>query len=121
MTRGQRQQSGPPVTSVPALSSHQVIAVTVKVNRLLTLSRDAHEELDFRDFSNSRGQCSESKYTSNVGRTLPVVPSQYLLRVPLGHPTLTFKDNRSSGPYGGKTKSASSGVQGLLLDSSHLR
>src|SRR4051812_13639719 len=35
--------------SVPALSSHQVTAVTNKVNRLLTLSRDAHEELNFRD------------------------------------------------------------------------
>src|SRR3954463_13534357 len=91
MTRGQRQQSGPPVTSVPALSSHQVTAVTVKVNRLLTLSRDAHEELDFRDFGNSRGQQTESKYTSKVGRTLPVVSSQYLSRVPLGHPTLTFR------------------------------
>src|SRR3954463_8565550 len=70
MTRGQRQQSGPPVTSVPALSSHQVTAVTVKVNRLLNLSRDAHEELDFHDFGNSRGQRSESKYTSTS-----VVPS----------------------------------------------
>ena len=75
---------------MPALSSHQVTAVTNKVNRLLTLSRDAHEELDFRDFGNSRGQRSESKYASNVGRTLPIVP--------WGHPTLTFKDNRSSGP-----------------------
>src|SRR3954463_15608513 len=121
MTRGQRQQPRPPVTSVPALSSHQVTAVTIKVNRLLTLSRDAHEELDFCDFGNPRGQRSESKYTSNVGRTLPVIPSQYLSRVPWGHPTLTFKDNRGSRPYGGKTKSSSSGVQGLLLDSSHLR
>src|SRR3954468_5670137 len=98
MTHGQRQQSGPPVTSVPALSSHQVTAVTVKVNRLLTLSRDAHEELDFRDFGNSRRQRTESKYTSNVDRTLLVVPSQYLSRLPLGHPTLTFKDNCGSGP-----------------------
>src|ERR1043165_7732297 len=64
MSRRQRQQSGPPVTSVPALSSHQLFAVTDKVNRLLTLSRVAHEELDFRDFGNSRGQRTESKYTS---------------------------------------------------------
>src|SRR3954464_7733797 len=70
MSRGQRQQSGPPVTSVPALSSHQLFAVTDKVNRLLTLSRDSHEELDFRNFDNSRGQRSESKYTSTS-----VVPS----------------------------------------------
>src|ERR1043165_2249750 len=70
VSRGQRQQSGPPVTSVPALSSHQPFAVTDKVNRLLTLSRDAHEELDFRYFGNSRGQRSESKYTSTS-----VVPS----------------------------------------------
>src|SRR3954468_6945899 len=98
MTHGQRQQSGPPVTSVPALSSHQVTAVTVKVNRLLTLSRDAHEELDFRDFGNSRGQRKESKYTSNIGRTLPVVPSQYLSRVPLGHPTLTFRTTAVQDP-----------------------
>src|SRR3954466_2523685 len=84
--------------SVPALSSHQVTAVTNKVNRLLTLSRDAHKELDFRDFGNSRGQRSEYKYTSNVGRALPVVPSQYLSRVPWGHPTLTFKYNCCSGP-----------------------
>src|ERR1043165_7018517 len=48
MSRGQRQQSGPPVTSVPALSSHQLSAVTDKVNRLLTLSRVCSEELDFR-------------------------------------------------------------------------
>src|ERR1043165_9002829 len=52
------------------MSSHQVTTVTVKVNRLLTLSRDAHEELDFRDFGNSRGQRSESKYASTS-----VVPS----------------------------------------------
>src|SRR3954471_6861176 len=94
MSRGQRQQPGPPVTSVPALSSHQVTAITNKVNRLLTLSRVCSEELDFRDFGSSRGQRSESKYASNVGRTLPVVPSQYLSRVPLGHPTLTFQDTR---------------------------
>src|SRR3954467_440589 len=98
VSRGQRQQPGPPVTSVPALSSHQLSAVTNKVNRLLTLSRVTHEELDFRDFGNSRGQRAESKYVSNVGCTLPVVPSQYLLRVTLGHPTLTFKDIRGSGP-----------------------
>ena len=42
--------------SVTALSSHQVTAVTDKVNCLLTLCRNAHEELDFRDFGNSRGQ-----------------------------------------------------------------
>ena len=47
MSREQQQQSGPLVTPVPALSSHQLSAVTDKVNRLLTLSRDAHEELDF--------------------------------------------------------------------------
>ena len=69
--------------------------VTIKVNRLLTLSRDAHEELDFRDFGNSRGQRSESKYTSNVGRTLPVVARntsrgyRWVTRLlPLGHPWL---------------------------------
>ena len=55
---------------MPALSSHQLFAVTDKVNRLLTLSRDAHEELDFRDFGNSGGQRTESKYTSTS-----VVPS----------------------------------------------
>src|SRR3954465_11086527 len=77
---------------MPALSSHQVTAVTNKVNRLLTLFGVFSEELDIRDFGSSRGQRSESKYASNVGRTLPVVPSQYLSRVPLGHPTLTFKD-----------------------------
>src|SRR3954471_5039566 len=70
------------------------LAVTNKVKRLLTLSRVCSEELDFRDFGSSRGQRSESKYASNVGRTLPVIPSQYLSRVPLGHPTLTFKDTR---------------------------
>src|SRR3954469_9625048 len=47
MSHGQRQQSGPPVTSVPALSSHQARAVTNKVNRLLTLSRVCSVELDF--------------------------------------------------------------------------
>ena len=84
--------------SVPSLSSHQLSAVTDKVNRLLTLSLVCSEELDFRDFGSSRGQRSKSKYASNVGRTLPVVPSQYLSRVPLGHPTLTFKDIHGSGP-----------------------
>ena len=83
---------------MPALSSHQLFAVTDKVNRLLTLSRDAHEGLDFRDFGNSRGQRTESKYTSNVGRTLPVVPSQYLSRVPLGHPTLTLRTSVARDP-----------------------
>src|SRR3954464_13637170 len=48
MSRGRRQQPGPPVTSVPALSSHQLSAVTDKVNRLLTLSRVCSLELDFR-------------------------------------------------------------------------
>src|SRR3954470_24522284 len=98
VSRGQRQQLGPPVTLVPALLSHQLSAVTNKVNRLLTLSRVTLEELDFRDYGNSRGQRTESEYASNVDRTLPVVPSQYLSRVPLGHPTLTFKDIRGSGP-----------------------
>src|ERR1044071_10414044 len=87
-----------PVTSVPALSSHQVTAVTNKVNHLLTLSRVAHEEHDFHDFGNSHGQRSESKYTSNVGRTLPVVPSQYLSRVLWGHPTLTFRTSVAQDP-----------------------
>ena len=80
--------------SVPAMSSHQFSAVTNKVNRILTLSRVTLEELDIRDYGNSCGQQSESKYASNIGRTLPVIPSQYLSRVPLGHPTLTFKDTR---------------------------
>src|SRR3954471_1519187 len=70
MSHGQRQQSRPPVTSVPALSSHQLSAVTDKVNRLLTLSRVCSEELDFCDFGSSRGQRTESKYTSTS-----VVPS----------------------------------------------
>src|SRR4051812_1679841 len=55
---------------MPTLSSHQLSAVTIKVDHLLTLSRDAHEELDFRGFGNSRGQRSDSKYTSTS-----VVPS----------------------------------------------
>src|ERR1041384_5050624 len=119
--RGQRQQSGPPVTSVPALSSHQVTAVTVKVNRLLNLSRDAHEELDFHDFGNSRGQRSESKYTSNVGHTLPVVPSQYLSRVPLGHPTLTFRTSVARDPKAELRSRHQVEPRGFLLDISHLR
>src|SRR4051812_29363526 len=106
---------------MPALSSHQVTAVTVKVNRLLTLSRDAHEELNFRDFGNSRGGRSESKYTSNVGRTLPVVPSQYLLRVPLGHPTLTFRTSVARDPKAELLSRQQVEPQGLLLDISHLR
>src|SRR3954463_4045018 len=121
MTRGQRQQSGPPVTSVPALSSHQVTAVTLKVDRLLTLSRDAHEELDFRDFGNSRGQRSESKYTCNVGRTLPVVLSQYLSRVPLGHPTLTFRITVALDPKAELRSRHQVEPRGLLLDTSNLR
>src|SRR3954466_11551356 len=64
-------------TSVPAPSSHQVTAVTNKVNRLLTLSRVC----SWRS-STFRGQAH--RYT---GRTLPVVPSQYLSRAPLGRPT----------------------------------
>src|ERR1043165_3271654 len=95
MSRGQRQQSGPPVTSVPALPSHQLSAVTDKVNRLLTLSRVCSEEPDFRDFGSSRGQRTESKYTSTS-----VVPSlsshrntsrgyRWVTRLlPLGHPWL---------------------------------
>src|SRR3954463_2888278 len=116
MTRGQRQQSGPPVTSVPALSSHQVTAVTVKVNRLLTLSRDAHEEPDFRDFGNSRGQRSESKYTSNVGHILPIVPSQYLSWVLLGHPILTFRTTMARDPKAELRSRHQVEPRGLLLD-----
>src|SRR3954471_13430720 len=121
MSRGQRQQPGPPVTSVPVLSSHQVTAVTNKVNRLLTLSRVCFEELDFHDFGSSRGQRSDSKYASNVGRTLPVVPSQYLSRVPLGHPTLTFKTSVARDPKAELWSRHQVEPRGLLLDISHLR
>src|SRR3954471_7564920 len=121
MSRGQRQQPGPPVTSVPALSSHQVTVVTNKVNRLLTLSRICSEELDFRDFGSSRGQRSESKYASNVGRTLPVISSQYLSRVPFGHPTLTFRTSVAWDPKEELRSRHQVEPRGLLLDISHLR
>src|SRR3954470_12735430 len=106
---------------MPALSSHQVTAVTIKVYLLLTLSRDTHEELDFRDFGNSRGQRTKSKYTSNVGRTLPVVPSQYLSRVPLGQLTLTFRTTVARDPKAELRSRHQVEPRGLLLDISHLR
>ena len=121
MSRGQRQQSGPPVTSVPVLSSHQLFVVTDKVNRLLTLSRVYSEELDFCDFGSSRDQRLESKYASNVGRTLPVVPSQYLSRVPLGHPTLTLRTTVARDPKAELRSRLQVEPRGLLLDISHLR
>src|SRR3954470_10500385 len=103
------------------LSSHQLSAVTDKVNRLLTLSRVCSEELDFRDFGSSRGQRAESKYTSNVGRTLPIVPSQYLSRVPLGQPTLTFRTTVARDPKAELRSRHQVEPRGLLLDISHLR
>ena len=106
---------------MPALSSHQLFAVTDKVNRLLTLSRDAREELDFRDFGNSRGQRTESKYTYNVGRTLPVVLSQYLSRVSLGHLTLTLRTSVAQEPKAELPSRQRVEPGGLLLDISHLR
>src|ERR1041384_449544 len=58
-------------TSVPALSSHQVSAVTNKVSRLLTLSRMcAPGGARLSWFGNSRGQRSGSKHTGTL-----VVPS----------------------------------------------
>ena len=55
-----------------------------------------------------------------------VVPSLsfstiYLSRTPLGRPTLTFKNNRAQEPNAARQESASSGVQGFLPDSSHLK
>src|SRR3954468_7044958 len=85
------------------------------------VSRVLLAELDFR------GLVTLARYAQ--GPSTPVTsvvpslsfPTIYLSWAPLGRPTSYLKDNRYSGPYGGKTKSASSGVQGLLLDSSHLR
>ena len=121
MSRGRREQLGPPVTSVPALSSHQLSAVTDKVNRLLTLSRVCSEELDFHDFDRSRGQRTESKYTSTS-----VVPSlssrrntsrgyRWVTRLlPLG--TTDARDPKAELRSRHQVE-----PRGLLLDISHLR
>src|ERR1041385_4615685 len=85
-------------SSVPAPSSHQVTAVTNKVNRLLTLSRvcswrSSTSVVWYLSRPTTRGQAH--RYT---GRALPVVPSQYLSRAPLGRPTSYLKDNRCQDP-----------------------
>ena len=69
---------------VPALSSHQVTAVTNKVNRLLTLSRICSEEVDFRTTGHltatSKDQTQDGIRMSRRSNTIPA-------RAPLGHPT----------------------------------
>src|SRR3954466_3489566 len=92
MTRSRRQLPGPPVTSVPALSSHQVTAVTNKVNRLLTLSRVCSEELDFRTTGHltatSKDQTHDGIRLSCHSDTIPA-------RAPLGHPTPYLQEHQS--------------------------
>src|SRR3954466_3284837 len=107
-------------TSVPAPSSHQVTAVTNKVNRLLTLSRVLLEELDFRGLvtlaANEQGPSTPVHWSYP-----PCRPVAIPLAGIAGSPDFLPEGQPFTGPYGGKTKSSSSGVQGLLLDSSHLR
>src|SRR3954462_11983437 len=92
VTRGQRQQAGPPVTSVPALSSHQVTAVTNKVNRLLTLSRVCSEELDFRTTGHLT---ATSKDQTHDGIRLSCRSNNIPARAPLGHPTPYLQERQS--------------------------
>src|SRR3954465_5732786 len=106
---------------MPTLSSHQLSAVTIKVDRLLTLSRDAHEELDFRDFGNSRGQRSESKYTSTS-----VVPSLSSRRnTSRGYRWVTqllpLRKTVARDPKAELRSRHQVEPRGLLLDISHLR
>ena len=71
---------------MPALSSHQVTAVTDKVNRLLTLSRVTLGRARLSWFGNSREIRAGAKHASNVGRTLPVVPDDIPLAGTVGSP-----------------------------------
>src|SRR3954464_15167241 len=71
---------------MPALSSHQVTAVTNKVNRLLTLSRVTLGRARLSWFGNSREIRAGAKHASNVGRTLPVVPDDKPLAGTVGSP-----------------------------------
>ena len=107
--------------SVPSLSSHQLSAVTGKVNRLLTLYRVFSEELDFRDFGSSRGQRAESKYASNVGRTLPVIPSQYSRGYRWVTRLLSCRTSVAQDPKAELRSRHQVEPRGLLLDISHLR
>src|SRR3954462_2120994 len=121
VSRGQRQQAGPPITSVPALSSHQLSAVTNKVNRLLTLSLVTLEELDFCDFGNSRGQRAESKYP-----VMSVVPSLSSRRnTSRGYRWVTrllpLRTTVARDPKAELRSRHQVEPRGLLLDISHLR
>src|SRR3954469_5957414 len=92
MSRGQRQQSGPPVTSVPALSSHQLSAVTDKVNRLLTLSRVCYEELDFRTTGHLTATIKDQTHD---GIRLSCRSDTIPARAPMGHPTPYLQGRQS--------------------------
>src|SRR3954466_7688548 len=76
----------------PALSSHQLSAVTDKVNRLLTLSRVCSEELDFCTAgylsATSKDQTHDGIRLSCRSDTIPA-------RAPWGHPTPYLQEHQS--------------------------
>ena len=83
--------------SVSALSSHQLSTVTDKVNRLLTLSRDAHEELDFV-ISVTLADNEQSPSTPVRRSYPPCRPVAIPLAGTGGSPDSYLKDIRGSGP-----------------------
>src|SRR3954464_14618740 len=76
----------------PALSSHQLSAVTDKVNRLLTLSRVFSEELDFRTTGHLT---ATSKDQNHDGIRLSCCSDTIPARAPLGHPTPYLQGHQS--------------------------
>src|SRR3954466_14955247 len=84
------------------------------------VSRVLLEELNFRGLV--------TLAANDQGTSTPVhwsYPPCHPVAIPLagtvGSPDSLPEGQPFTGPYGGKTKAASSGVQGLLLDGSHLR
>ena len=75
---------------MPALSSHQVSAVTDKVHRLLTLSRVLWVELDFRSLVALARYEQGPSTPVHVGRTLPVVPDDIHLAGTVGSPNFSY-------------------------------
>src|SRR3954463_8859203 len=77
---------------VPALSSHQVTAVTNKVNRLLTLSRVCSGELDFRTTEHLTATSKDQTHDGiRLSRRYDTIPA----RAPLGHPNPYLQERQS--------------------------
>src|SRR3954467_7807679 len=89
MSRGQRQQSGPPVTSVPALSSHQLVWLPTRWTVSLPFLAFAPKSSTFVLQGISRPRASTRP---TVVSACPAVPIQSLRGHHWVTRLLTFKD-----------------------------